>query len=120
MAVLVDTSVWLDYFQGGDEAVAMRLHQFLDAGEVVISGLVEFELLQILPAKDAAMVMQHFEAMDYVLPERVDYHKAAELLRTKAELSSSVCVIAAQAMRLGLGVFSLDRQFSEIDGLELM
>ena len=47
MAVLVDTSVWIDLFRGQESEPVLRLRQMLAAGvELVIGDLILAELLQ--------------------------------------------------------------------------
>lgn len=50
--VLVDTSVWVDYFNGVESSQADHLHRLLGSGLVLIGDLILAELLQGF-AKDA-------------------------------------------------------------------
>lgn len=43
--IVVDTSVWVDYFRGRDEALVARIHDLLDAGQVLLPIAVKVELL---------------------------------------------------------------------------
>lgn len=44
--ILVDTSVWVDYFKGTMSATAMKLDRYLDTEEIVVGDLVLVEVLQ--------------------------------------------------------------------------
>lgn len=46
MAVLVDSSVWVDYFKGLETAATTALHGLLGDEEVVVGDLVVMEVLQ--------------------------------------------------------------------------
>ncbi|MFI4914813.1 MAG: VapC toxin family PIN domain ribonuclease, partial [Steroidobacterales bacterium] len=50
--VLVDTSVWVDYFNGIDTRSVVRLDQLLGSGSILTGDLILAELLQGF-AKDA-------------------------------------------------------------------
>jgi len=50
--VLVDTSVWVDYFNGIDTRSVVRLEQLLGSGSILTGDLILAELLQGF-AKDA-------------------------------------------------------------------
>lgn len=44
--ILVDTSVWIDYFNGADNEYTAALDSALDAGTVAIGDLIFLEILQ--------------------------------------------------------------------------
>lgn len=84
MALLADTSVWSlayrrDAPQTGPE-VAM-LHRGLTGGErIVTTGFVLLELLRGFVLRPAqATILEDFEALEFVEPDRSDYLAAAEL-----------------------------------------
>lgn len=61
--ILVDSSVWIDYFNGADNVRTDFLHQTLGQGEIVVGDLILAEVLQgfrsitdFAAARDALML----------------------------------------------------------------
>ncbi len=78
--VLVDTSVWVAFFRGGETELCDRLDALLDAGRVVLSGVVEMELLQGLRPYEQVRISDLLGALDYVDAERADFTMAGQRL----------------------------------------
>jgi predicted nucleic acid-binding protein len=122
--VLVDTSVWIDYFQQADEAVEEELDKLLRTRQVATTGLVLAELRQ--GCRTAAQVQSILHAMQplaYLDTERTEWLRAGELSAAGAmrgyRLEIGDCLLAATAMAAGCAVFTLDRDFERIPGLKL-
>ena len=120
--MLVDTSVWIDYFNGHPSPEANRLAQAIADGEpLAITGLVWTEiLLGFRGDAEASRISGLLEAFDYVQePSRADYIEAARIYRTCRTqgytLRSTIdCVIAQVCLRHGLALLSKDRDFKAI------
>ena len=120
--MLVDTSVWIDFFNGHDSAQAARLAQAIAGGEsIAVPGLVLAEvLLGLKTDAQAARIAQLMDAFDAVPGlAHAGYVQAASLYRAcRAKgftIRSTVdCLIAQICLRDGLPLLSKDRDFEAI------
>lgn len=120
--ILVDTSVWIDYFNGYASVEADFLTLCIaEARPVVLAGLVLTETLQGVrePARAAriADVLSAFELTPEL--ERRDYEEAAAIYRTcrgrrSAPRSTIDCLIAQLCLRHGYELLTRDRDFEAI------
>ena len=122
--ILVDTSVWVDFF-AGDEPVARTLRPLLMARRVVMCGQVMQEVLQGTRDANALTKMEHQMAMwPYEAETPIDFVEAARIyarLRWKGvTVPSADCLIAALAKRCGLAVYATDPHFARIPDLRLL
>ena len=83
MQVLVDASVWLDYFQGKPTPEADRLHTLIGQSPLLVADVVLAEVLQALPdelhrkqAREALTKFWQVETGGFNLTEKtaVNYH----------------------------------------------
>lgn len=118
--VLVDTSVWIDFFQSPAATATMELEKLIkDHNRVVLCGIVLQEVLQgIRSDKSYQLVCERLLKLPYVSDDRETWLLGAELyrkLRTKGVTLPSVDVtIAAIAIRNDLVFFSRDRHFETV------
>lgn len=121
--ILVDTSIWLDFFKLKPEA-GKKLENLLIGNSVITCGIVMFELLQgIRYEKEKTIILKSLSILPYI--EMTD-----KLWQASAELSSSLkkkgynlplsdILIAAIAIEHNLSVFTLDKHFKQIPGVKL-
>ena len=123
--ILVDTSVWIDFFNGYDSVEATYLRScIVDGRSLTIPGLVLTEILQgVRTDVDAARVARVLSAFD-VTPnmDSGDYEKAAALYRqcrTKGfTIRSTIdCLIAQLCLRHNYELLAKDRDFDSIGQL---
>lgn len=117
--ILVDTSVWIDFFnlspgRGGDE-----LRRMIEEAEpFALTGVIVMEILQGL-GRDVNR-MEHFLSMWELLEPRgfSTYREAASISRLARSkgitLKTIDTLIAAIALEHHASLFSLDRDFSRI------
>ena len=120
--ILVDTSIWIDYFRG-EAATVRQLDQIIDQGLVLVSGLILQEVLQ--GSRDRASFdrlqeeMAHW-AYEGELPE--DFVEAArlfaELRWDGVTIPPSDCLVAAVALRRKVRLCARDNHFDRIQELE--
>ena len=120
--ILVDTSVWIDYFN----AYASREADFLtlciaQSRPIVLPGLVLTETLQgVREAASAARVAGVLSAFELTPElERSDYERAAAIYRTcrargSTPRSAIDCLIAQLCLRFGYELLTHDRDFEGI------
>jgi predicted nucleic acid-binding protein len=120
--ILVDTSVWIDYFNGHDSVEAVYLRScIVDARPLTIPGLVLTEILQgVRTDAEAARVARVLSAYD-VAPEldSADYETAAGLYRKCRTRGLTIrstidCLIAQLCLRHNYELLAKDRDFDSI------
>jgi predicted nucleic acid-binding protein len=120
--VIVDTSVWIEFFNGHPSAQAQRLARAIEDGEsIALPGLVYTEILLGLKndreAKRIALLLQAFDWVNE--PTQADYAAAAALYRQCRAKGLTIrstidCVIAQLCLRDGLPLLAKDRDFEHI------
>ncbi len=122
MRVLVDTSVWVDFFNGHPSRQADTLANLIrEEADLVTCGLIVSEVLQGLrQAKSLLNVERHFREMDWLSPKEPDtYIEAADLFRRLRARGITVrstidCVIAILTARHDCLILSKDRDLTLI------
>lgn len=120
--ILVDTSVWIDYFNthASDEAAYLTLC-IAEARDLVVPGLVLTEILLGAHGDiEAARISRVMSAFD-LAPElqRADYEQAAGLYRACrargiTPRSTVDCLIAQLCLKNGYELLARDRDFTAI------
>ena len=122
--VLVDTSVWIDYFKERDEFIEAELDELLRSGQVAVSGLILAELRRgcRTPAQ-VGMLLAALAPLEYLEADRSTWLRAGEIISDCAQrgfaLEVGDCLLAALALRESCVLFTLDRDFERIPGLKL-
>ena len=125
--ILVDSSVWVDFFRASPGRGGAELRQMIEASEpFALTGIVVAEVLQGL-TRDSGPIERFLARWDMLEPKGFDtYRKAAAIYRAGRgkgiSLTTIDTVIAAIALEHRASVFTLDQDFSRIariTGLEL-
>jgi hypothetical protein len=120
--ILVDTSVWIDFFNGCDSTEAFYLTDCIaDARPLTLPGLVLTEILQGLRSDgDVDRVSRVLSALD-PSPEldRTDYRGAADIYRVCRAKGFTIrstidCLIAQLCLRHDYELLAKDRDFEAI------
>ncbi len=124
MAVVVDTSQWVQYFRIGASAEAAEVDRLLALGEVVMVGVVYAELLcgardetQFRALDEQLDALPFFEMTNSIW--RATGRILSDLQRRGSAISLPDAAIAALALEHGLQVYTRDDHFQRIPGLEL-
>ena len=120
--MLVDTSVWIDYFDGFPSPEAERLAKAIKDDEAIsLPGIVWTEILLGLRTEaEAAKIQNLLDAFDTVKsPSHHDYLASARIYRVCRSKGFTVrstidCVIAQLCLRDNLLLLSKDRDFKGI------
>jgi predicted nucleic acid-binding protein len=120
--VIVDTSVWIDFFNGHPSTQAQRLARAIEEGEsIALPGLVYTEiLLGLKNDAQAKRIAQLLQAFNWVPePNQDDYAAAATLYRQCRAKGLTIrstidCIIAQLCLRDGLPLLAKDRDFDRI------
>jgi predicted nucleic acid-binding protein len=117
--ILVDTSVWIDFFSSAPGRAGNELRRMIaDAEPFAIAGIVVAEILQGL-TRDVENIERYLSMWEILEPAGFStYRKAAAIFRLARSkgisLSTIDTLIAAIAMHHGVAVFTLDKDFSRI------
>ena len=119
--VLVDSSVWNDFFRG-NESAANALGSLMKGARIVVCGQIQQEILQgSRDAKAFEKLQKQMSIWEYEAETPEDFTDAARTfaaLRWKGiTIPPSDCLIAAVAKRLKLPLYAHDPDFDEIPQL---
>lgn len=128
--VLVDTTVWIDFFAGHDTPQVNVLVRHLDAGEdICVCGVVLTEVLQgIREDADYRRTRTKFAHFVFLPMGPGTYVRAADLYRSLRRSGITIrkpidCMIAAVAIEHAVPLLHNDRDFEPISkycGLEVI
>lgn len=118
---IVDTSVWIDFLEGGTHWTKDRLkHKIEDRESLVYTEMILLEIIQGLKErKDREAIERTFQSLVIAPQKRSTTLLAAEiyqgLQRKDIRIRSIVdCLIAATAIETGASVLHKDRDFDYI------
>jgi hypothetical protein len=118
---LVDTSVWIDFFQDKATPQAKRLEEMLVAKEkICICGVILTEVLQgFRNDHDYHRALFLFDPLNFLLMERKTFIRAAGLYRILRRQGITIrnsvdCIIAAVAIENDVALLHQDRDFDLI------
>ncbi|MBI5236179.1 MAG: PIN domain nuclease [Deltaproteobacteria bacterium] len=120
--ILVDTSVWIDFFRGTGSPQAKRFHALLeDDADIFLTGIVITEILQgIKRDEDYMTVKDYLYEFPIQMPKGVEtYVNAAAVYgdcrrRGRAIRKTVDCIIAAICIENSLSLLHKDKDFDEI------
>jgi predicted nucleic acid-binding protein len=120
--MLVDTSVWIDYFNGYRSHEAERLASAIKDDETIaLPGIVWTEILLGLRTETEALRIQNLlDAFDTIKdPSHQDYLEAARIYRTCRSKGFTIrstldCLIAQLCLRDNMSLLSKDQDFKRI------
>ena len=122
MILLVDTSVWIDFFAGRDTPQTRFFKDAVREGaDVALTGVILAEILQGVPSDSGfARLRKDLSPFRMLHPASDDaYVQAARLYRTGRKRGVTIrslidCLIAAIAMEHGATVLHKDRDYDWI------
>ena len=116
--VMVDTSVWIEYFRRGEGKACDTLEALLEQDRALLCGVVEAEILQGLRPGERERVSDLFLAVPYLETERRDFVRAGERLgnlrRRGITIPLTDVLIGALCSRHGVALLTLDRHFDHL------
>ncbi len=117
--ILVDSSVWIDFFSTSPGRAGAELRRMIaDAEPFALAGIIVTEILQGL-TRDVSQVEQFLSLWEMFEPRGFStYREAASIFRLGRSKGISLTtvdtLIAAIALEQGATVFTLDKDFSRI------
>jgi len=117
--VLIDTSVWIEFFRNKGSLVSIKLREYLKLNQVCSSGPILVELYQgAKTQREIEVFNQLFDTINYEDITRKHYHHAG-LVSQKAAREGKIfstidVILAVLAHDEELSLFSLDHHFQDI------
>jgi len=113
MGVLVDTSIWIDYFRGGDDST--DLGTLIDENLVVTNDIILAELVPYLKVKKQVAVIKLLQEINR-LPMQINWDGIVEFqVRCLKAGANGVgipdLIIAQNAKANNCNIYSLDKHF---------
>ena len=122
MRVLVDSTVWIDFFNGRETAQTEKLEQCIqNRDDICGCGFVLTEVLQgIRDENEFVAAKRQFEGLIYLADDRTTFELGAtiyrELRRKGVTIRNSIdCLIAAVVIQHGVALLENDRDYRFID-----
>lgn len=117
--VLIDTSVWIDFFRGKDAELTEQIAMLLKSGKAVYTGIVALELVSgARGRKELQTLYDAFDTMEKINEKETTYLDAGkmgyEIARDGYTLGVVDLVIAQIAIENGLALMTSDEHFKVI------
>lgn len=118
-SVLIDTSVWIDFFRKKGSHVSALVQEYLKNGRACWAGPIIIELYQGAKTQKEVQVLEDLlGTISYIEITMAYYHKAGIISQKAARNGKSFSVIdmiiAIVAHEEHISLFSLDTHFQEI------
>ncbi|MEW6408859.1 MAG: PIN domain-containing protein [Nitrospirota bacterium] len=126
--VLVDTSVWINYFQKANRDLSEKLENLLSDSQIFVPKIVIAGLIQGAHSeKEIAVIANFLDAFKIVDQKEDTWLKAGKLsfgIRKKGKSVNLIdCYIAVIAKEHRCSIYTLDRHFNDISkelGIKLL
>jgi hypothetical protein len=122
MKVLVDTTVWIDFFRGVESAKVAILGDLIQKrGDICCCGFILTEVLQgIREEKELVATKRLFDGLIYLTDDRTTFELAATIYRKLRRKGCTVrnsidCLIASVVIQQGVSFLENDRDYVYID-----
>jgi predicted nucleic acid-binding protein len=120
--VLIDTTVWIDFFAAKSTPEVAELERLLNEEEDICTcGIILTEVLQgIRQDEDYRRTLSRFETFLFLTMDRPSFVRAAELYRSLRRRGVTIrkpvdCMIASVAMEHNIALLHNDRDFDPIE-----
>ena len=123
--VLIDTSVWIDYFRDKSSLISGKVDKILSEANVYVPKIVLAELIQQAKSeKEISVIEDSFDVFNIIDQKEDTWIKAGKLsysLKKKGiNVNLTDCYIAVIAREYGCKIFTLDEHFKKIDKTQLV
>lgn len=117
--VLVDTSVWIDYFQNHQESTLEQVTQLLKERRAIFTGIIALELLRGARSQKEISVLESLFRLIRKVSEQETTHRDAgkmgyDLSRKGITIGTVDILIGQLAIENGLSLYTHDHHFSII------
>lgn len=122
MIVMVDTTVWIDFFAGRESPYVTALESFVqNKDDICICGVILTEVLQgIRKEKDYKDTREKFDCFIFLPMTHATFIKAANIYRSLRRKGVTIrkpidCMIASVAIENDIQLLHNDRDFDPIE-----
>ena len=117
--ILIDTSVWIDYFKSANNNIAEQVDEILTNAEVYVPKSVIAELIQGAKSEKEISVIEEFVNAFHLIDQSEDtWSKAGKLsyaMKRKGITANLMdCYLAVIAQENNCKILTLDRHFKDI------
>ena len=119
--VLVDTTVWIDFFAGRNESHVMSLQEYIESEEdLSLCGVILAEVLQgIRSDADFIKTKEYLGDLIFLPMRQATFIQAAEIYRSLRKKGVTIrkpvdCMIASVAIEYNIQLLHNDRDFNHI------
>ena len=117
--ILIDTSVWIEYFRNKSSPIAEEVDKILSDDEVYVPKIVMAELIQGAKSEREISIIEDFLDAFHIVDHKEDnWIKAGRLAYNLKKKGKSIslldCYISTIAQEYGCKIFTLNRHFREI------
>lgn len=119
--VLVDTTVWIDFFRDRSEPHVVALQKMIEGDDdLCVCGVIFAEVLQgIRSDADYRKTKEYFDALILLPMHQMTFVRAADIYRTLRKKGITIrkpvdCMIASVAIEHDLPLLHNDREFDQI------
>jgi hypothetical protein len=117
--VLIDTSVWIEFFRRSKPELTERIATLLKSGRAACTGIIALELVNGAKGrKELQALYDAFDTMTHVTADEATYMRAGRMgyeLARKGHAMSTVDLLISQiAIENNLSLMTLDEHFDTI------
>jgi len=117
--VLIDTSVWINFFRDKSPTFSQKVDEFLAKNEIYVPTIVVAELIQGSKSDREVMAVKEFLEAFHIIDQKEDtWIKAGELSyqlkKNGKRVNLADCYISIIAKENGCQIFTLDDHFKDI------
>lgn len=121
--ILVDSSVWIQYFRNGTDPFSVHLHQLIQQNRVILTGVTEMEIYNGLREKELNEIQSIFDLLQFAETTRNDFKTAGkvitELRKNGKTIALSDALIASVCINNDYELMTLDHDFDYIPNLAI-
>jgi predicted nucleic acid-binding protein len=122
--ICIDTSVWIEFFRGGDDSLVLALQDLLEEGNVAIAAPVWIEILSAARKKERDRLGKLFSALPRFYPSRTTWKIMEQWTKRATEKGHSFgmgdLLIGAIASENDAKIWSLDSDFTRMAQLKFV
>jgi predicted nucleic acid-binding protein len=122
--VLVDSSIWIEFFRGRNTAVVNRLCRLLEQDQVLLAAPVRLEILAGASRTETARLRRVLSALPLVTPAETIWSKLEVWIerarKARERFGVMDLLIAGIADDAGASLWSSDRDFARMSRLGLV
>jgi predicted nucleic acid-binding protein len=116
--IIIDTSVWIDYFRGRNGRLIAHLQELLDNDLIVLAAPVKIEILSGSSTRDRFLLQRVLQALPLLMPTQATWERMetwTEKAAAKGErFGVTDLLIAGLAADHNFPLWSLDEDFARM------